>query len=130
MWKPIADAPKDGTTIWVGNTATGEMRLAKWGRYPRPSDCPEIWKDVIFNDSLGPAEVSFMPDVYTDIPSKPTLDEQRVDHLAEVFWQAHREPMLAACNNVVEALEGKEAQNEKLKEAVRIGVRAVLNELT
>jgi hypothetical protein len=59
-----------------------------------------------------------------DIDTKDSI----VDRLSEVFWQAHRQPMLEACNNVVAALEGKEQQNEKLKEAVRIGIRAVLRE--
>jgi hypothetical protein len=30
MWKSIAGAPHNGSIVWVGNSQTGEMRLARW----------------------------------------------------------------------------------------------------
>lgn len=133
MWKPIDDAARDGRTVWVGNSETGEMRLARWGENGHLHWKKAHWIDVVINDTLGPAEVRIMPDVYTEIPTRPSKElveqEQLVDRLAEIFWQAHRQPMLDACNDIVDALNGEEERNENLKEAVRIGIRAVLNEL-
>lgn len=131
MWKPIEHAPRDGATIWVGNSKTGEMRLARWGKFPLLRYIEPTWLDVILSECITLTEVRIMPDVYADIPKRPNIppDELLIDHLAEVFWQHHRQAMLKACDNVVDALEGKEEQNEKLREAVRIGIRAVIDEL-
>lgn len=56
-------------------------------------------------------------------------DEAVVDHLAMVFWEHHRPEMLKACDNVVSALEGEAQQDEKLREAIKVGIRAVLDEI-
>ena len=58
-------------------------------------------------------------------------NEELVDHLAQVFWEAHAPAMLARAKTLNKKLPGasKLDESEHLKEAVRIGIRAVLLDL-
>lgn len=69
MWQPIATAPQDGRMVWVGDSTTGQMRLAVWRKNPLIYGGPS-WIDVILL-KINFITVRFEPDCWCAIPEKP-----------------------------------------------------------
>jgi hypothetical protein len=73
MWKPIQQAPKDGSLIWVGNSQTKEMRLARWHKHAGiPSARDGAWFDIVLSETV-PQPVRFDADCFAEIPLPPDM---------------------------------------------------------
>lgn len=68
-WRPIEEAPKDGTFVWLGTTTGPAMRLGYWA--------DEQWNDFCRAEGTGPRGLRFQPTHWRPLPAPPSPQPSR-----------------------------------------------------